>query len=86
MATARGMVRWVGRNSKRVAITIVGFVLVLGGIALLPLPGPGMLVIIAGLAVLGTEYMWARRMLDAAKSRAKQAADRVRKRKGRPEV
>ena len=73
--------RWVGRNSKRVAITIVGFVLVLGGIVLLPLPGPGMLIIIAGLAVLGTEYMWARRALELAKEKARQAAAKVRRRK-----
>lgn len=84
MATARGMIRWVGRNSKRVAITIVGFVLVLGGMVLLVLPGPGMLVIIAGLAVLGTEYMWARRMLDMAKRKAKETAGRVRRKKGQP--
>ena len=76
--------RWVGRNSKRVAITIIGFVLVLGGIVLLPLPGPGMLIIIAGLAVLGTEYMWARRMLELAKQKAKLAAAKVRRRKGQP--
>jgi len=76
--------RWVGRNSKRVAITIIGFVLVLGGIVLLPLPGPGMLIIIAGLAVLGTEYMWARRMLELAKKKAKEAAAKVRRRKGQP--
>lgn len=73
--------RWVGRNSKRVAITIIGFVLVLGGIVLLPLPGPGMLIIIAGLAVLGTEYMWARRALELAKEKARQAAAKVRRKK-----
>ena len=84
MATARGMIRWVGRNSRRLAITIVGFVLVLGGIVLLVLPGPGMLIIIAGLAVLGTEYMWARRMLDMAKRKAKETAARVRRKKGQP--
>jgi uncharacterized protein (TIGR02611 family) len=84
VATARGMIRWVGRNSKRVAITIVGFVLVLGGVVLLVLPGPGMLIIIAGLAVLGSEYMWARRMLDMAKKKAREAAARVRRKKGQP--
>jgi uncharacterized protein (TIGR02611 family) len=33
------------------------------GILLLPLPGPGWLVIFAGLGILGTEYAWARRLL-----------------------
>ncbi|MGH2627767.1 MAG: PGPGW domain-containing protein, partial [Anaerolineales bacterium] len=85
VATARGMFRWIGRNSRRVAITIVGFVLLLAGLAGLALPLlPGWLLLIAGLAVLGTEYMWARRMLDEAKKRAKQAAEKVRRRK-RPE-
>lgn len=84
MATARGVLRWVGRNSKRLAISIVGFVLLLGGLAGLALPLlPGWLLIIAGLAVLGTEYMWARRMLDAAKRRAKDAAARVRRNRGK---
>lgn len=86
MATARGMIRWIARNSRRVAITIVGFILLLGGLAGLALPIlPGWLLIIAGLAVLGTEYMWARRMLDEAKKRAKQAAEKVRRRKRQPE-
>lgn len=84
MATTRGMLRWVGRNSKRLAVTIVGFVLILVGIALLVLPGPGLLVIIGGLAVLGTEYMWARRMLELARQKAKETAARVRRRKGQP--
>jgi uncharacterized protein (TIGR02611 family) len=75
----------VGRNSKRVAITIVGFVLIIGGSLLLVLPGPGMLVIIAGLAVLGTEYMWARRALEMAKQKAREAADKVRRRRRQPE-
>ena len=85
MASARGVIRWVGRNGKRIGITIVGFVLVLGGVVLLVLPGPGMLVIIGGLAVLGTEYMWARRALDVAKKKAKEAATKVRSRKRQSE-
>ena len=35
---------------------------------MLVLPGPGMVVIIAGLAILATEYVWAERMLAAAKA------------------
>lgn len=38
-------------------------------------PGPGLLVIIAGLAVLATQYAWAERALDAAKTRAAKAKD-----------
>lgn len=80
MATSREVLRWIGRNSKRAGVTVVGFVLIIGGIVLLPLPGPGWLVIFAGLAVLATEYVWAERALDAAKRKAKAAASKARAR------
>lgn len=82
MASPKSVVRWIGRNSRRLGITIAGFVLLLTGLAGLALPLlPGWLFIIAGLAVLATEYAWAERTLDAAKRRAKQAANKVRRRK-----
>ena len=80
MATSREVIRWIGRNSRRAGITVIGFVLVIGGIILLPLPGPGWLIIFAGLAVLATEYVWAERALDAAKKKAKAAARKARAR------
>lgn len=62
---------------KRSAVTVVGAVLVVGGIALMPLPGPGILVVVAGLAVLATEYVWARRLLGDAKEKAEQAQEQA---------
>lgn len=47
----------------RIGITVVGVAVIVGGIILLPLPGPGWLIIFAGLGILGTEYAWARRLL-----------------------
>jgi hypothetical protein len=44
---------------------------------MLVLPGPGIVVIIAGLAILGTEYVWAQRLLRLAKQKATQAKDAV---------
>ena len=73
--------RFIGRNSKRVAVTIAGFVVVLAGLAMLVLPGPGLLVIIAGLAILATEYVWAQRLLRIAKERATQAKDMILRKK-----
>ena len=73
--------RFIGRNSKRVAVTIAGFVVVLAGVAMLVLPGPGLLVIIAGLAILATEYVWAQRLLRIAKERATQAKDMILRKK-----
>ena len=82
MANPKSVVRWIGRNSRRVLITIAGFALILLGLAGLVLPIlPGWLFIIAGLAVLATEYAWAERTLDAAKRRARQAANKMRRRK-----
>lgn len=80
MATSKDVFVWIGRNGKRVGVSIVGFVLIIAGLAMLVLPGPGVLVIIAGLAVLATEYAWAERALDNAKKKAKSAAGKARQR------
>ena len=71
------LARFVGRNGKRVAVTIAGFAVVLAGLAMLVLPGPGIVVILAGLAILATEYVWAQRLLRIAKEKANQAKDAV---------
>ena len=55
---------------KKSAVTILGAALLLVGLAMMILPGPGILVIVAGLAVLATEYVWARSLLDRAKTQA----------------
>ena len=79
MASPKAVIRWIGRNSKRVGITIAGVLLLLLGVAGLALPLlPGWLLLIAGFAVLATEYVWAERVLDATKKRAKQAAAKAR--------
>ena len=48
---------------RRVIVSVVGVTVVLIGIALLVLPGPAIVVIPVGLAILATEYAWARRWL-----------------------
>jgi len=77
MAEIRGIVQWVGRSGKRIGVTVLGFGLLIAGIIMLVFPGPGILVIIAALAVLGSEYAWARSALNEAKRRAGQAKDRA---------
>jgi hypothetical protein len=59
-----------------VGVALFGGVLVLAGLAMLVLPGPGILVILAGLAVLATEFVWARRILERTKSAAKAGLDK----------
>lgn len=69
------VVRFVGRSSKRVAVAIVGGVLVLAGLAMLVLPGPGIVVVALGLAVLGTEFAWAAIVLEKGKQGATRVVD-----------
>jgi uncharacterized protein (TIGR02611 family) len=52
-----------GRMTWRVVVTVLGVAIILAGIVLLPLPGPGWLIIFAGLGLLGTEYDRAHRLL-----------------------
>jgi uncharacterized protein (TIGR02611 family) len=73
--------RFIARNGKRVAVTVAGFVVVLVGAAMLVLPGPGIIVIIGGLAILATEYVWAQRLLKIAKEKANQAKDAILRKK-----
>ncbi len=66
-------------TAKRVVVEGAGWILVLLGIAALVLPGPGLLALFAGVALLATQYEWAERRLEPVKVRALQAsADSVR--------
>lgn len=53
----------------RVVVFVVGAALVIGGLIMVPLPGPGWLVVLLGLAVLASEFEPAQRVLDFAKVR-----------------
>jgi uncharacterized protein (TIGR02611 family) len=57
-----GWVAW------RIGITVIGVAVIAVGIVLLPLPGPGWLIIFGGLGLLATEYTWAARLLARARS------------------
>lgn len=47
----------------RVGVALLGLVIVVTGVVLLPLPGPGWLIIFVGIGVWATEFSWARRLL-----------------------
>ena len=71
----RTAVAWI----KRRGAEALGLLLLLVGVAALFLPGPGLLTIAAGLAVLSTQYAWAERLLHPLKARAfRLAAEGVR--------
>lgn len=68
----------IARQAKRVGVGVAGTSVLGAGVALLVLPGPGIVVIVAGLAILATEFAWAERRLDQAKAKAAAAADAAR--------
>lgn len=75
--TPSDWLRWIGRNAKRVLVFLIGVAVLLAGVAMLALPGPGVVVIIVGLVILATEFTWAERALDRTTSTAAGAATKV---------
>jgi uncharacterized protein (TIGR02611 family) len=70
--------RFIRRSGKRIAVTVVGSIILVIGIAGLALPLlPGWALIFVGLGILATEYVWARRLLMRAKRIAQAAADKA---------
>ena len=60
--------------ARRVTLEVVGWTLVVVGIAALVLPGPGLLMVFAGMAVLSQQYDWAAKRLAPVKYRAMRGA------------
>lgn len=65
------------KQAKRLIVIVIGFTVLLIGVALIILPGPAFLVIPLGLAILGTELLWARRLLKRIKEKAAEVTSRV---------
>lgn len=65
------------QKTRRVFILIAGSTVILIGLVLLVTPGPAMLVIPLGLAILATEFVWAKRLLQRIKDSATSAASAV---------
>ena len=57
-------------------VIVAGFTVLVAGIAMIVLPGPAVVVIPIGLAILATEFIWARKLLNSVKERI----ERLRKR------
>ena len=64
-------------QARRIIVSVVGFTVLLLGVAMLVLPGPALIVMPAGLAILAIEFSWAREWLERLKSVAKTAARAV---------
>ncbi|BDM68534.1 membrane protein [Streptomyces nigrescens] len=63
--------------SWQVGVFVVGLAVVAGGVIMLPLPGPGWLVIFAGMAIWATEFVWAQLVLRWTKRKVTEAAQKA---------
>jgi len=52
------------KKVRRMVIGVIGFTVLLIGVVMIATPGPSILVIVLGLAILATEFIWARRLLN----------------------
>lgn len=87
-ARRRPVRRWIERHPRvrrgyRAAVGTLGGLVTALGVILLPLPGPGLLVLLGGLAVLGTEFAWAQRVAGWLRRRAAAVAAWWRRRRAR---
>jgi hypothetical protein len=69
-------VRTAWRRAWRAAIALAGGLLVVAGIAMLVLPGPGIVAILAGLGLLAIEFEFARELRDRLAGRARSRSQR----------
>ena len=65
------------KYARRVAVLVIGMTVLLFGVILLVTPGPAVVVIPIGLAILATEFAWARRWLRVMKDSAQKGAEKV---------
>lgn len=66
------------RAARRFAVLVIGMTVLVIGVIMIVTPGPAIVVIPAGLAILATEFVWADRMLKHIKDKAAGVADRIR--------
>jgi uncharacterized protein (TIGR02611 family) len=64
--------RCVPRPARQVCVALLGFAVLAVGVAMIVLPGPAVLIIPLGFAILATEFPWAHRLLDRARARGDQ--------------
>ncbi|HZD00467.1 MAG TPA: TIGR02611 family protein [Actinomycetes bacterium] len=80
MSVMSPIVHRFARHAWRGVVLVVGLALVAAGLVMLITPGPGLAAILAGLALLSTEFAWAKRLLAWARRRFDAARDQVRQR------
>ncbi|MCD0448851.1 TIGR02611 family protein [Actinocorallia sp. API 0066] len=61
----------------RIGVFTVGATVLVAGVLMMVLPGPGILAIVVGFAILATEFVWAQRALGKAKAAAERAKEKA---------
>ena len=69
------------KHARKIVVGIFGGLVLLAGIAMIVLPGPAFIVIPAGLAILASEFEWARRWLHRARTYIHDKREERRKRR-----
>lgn len=77
MQTLGAILRFIRRSTLLLTVGLVGGTVVAAGVVMLVTPGPGLIVILAGLAILATQFAWAERALDKLKQKAIVARNRA---------
>lgn len=57
------------KQAKRLRVVVIGFTVLVIGVAMIVLPGPAVVVIPVGLTILATEFIWAKRILTTVQER-----------------
>jgi len=70
----------IKRTARKAGVGAIGVATIALGVVLIPLPGPGSLVIFGGITVLGSEFPTARRLSDRTKDSVRNMLHRKRPR------
>jgi tellurite resistance protein TerC len=76
----KDMIAWMLRavgQTKKLLIVVVGFTVLLIGVAMIVLPGPAIIVVPLGLGILSTEFIWAAMLLKKIKGKFQKTKERV---------
>jgi uncharacterized protein (TIGR02611 family) len=74
----------IKKSSRKLLVSLAGFPIILLGIILIPLPGPGILVVILGLFILSLEFEWAKQYTEKLKDWQKRTIEKAQAKKNQP--
>ena len=63
--------------AKKIIVSVIGFTILLAGLAMTVLPGPAFIVIPLGLGILATEFIWAKKLLTRVKNKAREVGQNI---------